>query len=62
MIKQCPKCSYSGEIDESLNKTISNTIQIRGNCVKCGRWLLWVPYAESSIVKSILLREANKDA
>jgi RNase P subunit RPR2 len=57
---KCPKCSYFGEVNESLNKTSNNNVQIRGTCVKCDAWIMWVPYKDSTIVKDILLKEVSK--
>lgn len=60
MIATCRKCTYQGELDESLQKISDAVVQIRGVCTSCQSWVMWVPYKESTLVKSLLMLEASK--
>ena len=41
-------------LKETLNKATNGMIQIKGQCPICLRWIKWVPYADSVLVKKIL--------
>lgn len=52
----CYRCNEEIEPKESLQKVREDFIQIRGDCPLCGRWIKWIPYKDSELVKSIILQ------
>lgn len=56
----CFTCNKEIEVKETLNKTNNGIIQIKGACPDCGRWIKWVPYADSMIVKDLLNKKFNE--
>ena len=50
----CSHCCQESEIYEALQKVENVGIQIRGECWTCRRWIKWVPYKDSYLVKNIL--------
>jgi len=61
MILHCYSCDKDIEVKERLNKTSNGMIQIRGSCPHCDRWIKWIPYADSKIIKKLLEEEYAKN-
>lgn len=55
----CSKCGHISELKEDLHKAKNDMIMIRGSCPSCQKWLKWVPYGDSEIVKELLKRAYN---
>lgn len=55
----CFTCNKDIEAKETLNKASNGMIQIKGTCPDCNRWIKWIPYADSSIVRGLLNKEFN---
>lgn len=60
MILHCYTCHKDIDIKETLNKASNGMMQIKGACPICGRWIKWIPYADSEIVKNLLNKEYAK--
>lgn len=56
----CYTCNKNILPKETLKKAKNGMIQIEAKCPKCGRWLKWMPYADSIIVKELLEKEYAK--
>lgn len=56
----CARCNGEVELLESLQKSKLGVVQIRGCCPNCldegnqPRWVMWIPYRESKLVKQLL--------
>lgn len=59
MIADCKDCHNIDTLEERLQKIGDGRIQIRGTCRKCKGWVMWVPYANSYIVKEIVQHAYN---
>jgi endogenous inhibitor of DNA gyrase (YacG/DUF329 family) len=62
MNKYCFTCKKDVHLKEQLHKATNNMIMVRGSCPFCGRWIKWIPYADSELVKRILLEKFNRRA
>ena len=60
MVLHCFTCNKDIEAKETLKKASNGMIQIKGSCPICDRWIKWIPYADSIIVKDLLNRKFNE--
>lgn len=56
----CSKCGQIEKLKESIDVAQNNTPMIRGSCPTCGKWIMWVPYKESYLVKDLLVKEFQR--
>jgi hypothetical protein len=55
------RCSCGcGEWIENAEQFKNQSIHIRGTCKRCGKFIQWIPYTESSIIKNLLLSELER--
>ena len=48
----CPACKITTDkLKEAISPRKDGDYQIRGECPNCGRWIKWVGYADSELVK-----------
>lgn len=48
----CPGCGKElSRLKESFTPKKPSGYHVRGECPECGRWIKWVPYSESDLVK-----------
>lgn len=50
----CVQCQKDVVRKESLKKKVDGTFMIRAECPLCGRWIRWIPYADSTLVKQAI--------
>ena len=56
----CYTCKKEAKLKEELHKATNDMIMVRGSCPFCNRWIKWIPYKYSEIVKKVLLDEYKK--
>lgn len=55
----CGICG-STQWDEEVTEFKNNTIHIKGSCKECGKFIQWIPYSESHIIKEFLKTQIKK--
>ena len=50
----CGEKLYQKDLVENLNVASNGMLQVRGKCPKCDKWIEWVSYKESKLVKKAL--------
>lgn len=50
----CPQCRKEITPKESLKIKTDGNYMIRGECPLCNKWLKWMPYADSLLVKQAI--------
>ncbi len=38
----------------------TGVIHVRGDCPKCDKWIMWIPYKDSKIVQDLLFDAYNE--
>lgn len=52
------QCSCGSKLwDEAIEQFKNKSIHIRGTCSSCHKFIQWIPYTESHIIKAFLLKE-----
>jgi hypothetical protein len=50
----CLTCKKEVVPKESFKKKVDGNYMVRGECPVCGKWLKWLPYADSVLVKDAI--------
>jgi hypothetical protein len=57
----CYNCNKNITPKETIKKAKNGMIQIKAKCPDCNKWIKWMPFADSIIVKELLEKEYKKN-